>query len=66
MDIKIVTEDQLKDIDKYIKEKDFWKSGTGETVKETFIALVTYGMDSGTAINNIAAIVNAMSDEYGD
>lgn len=66
MDIKIVTEDQLKDIDEYIKEKEFWKSGTGEVVKETFIALVSYGMDSDVAINNIVAICNAMSDEYGD
>lgn len=66
MNIDIVTEEQLKEIDEYIKEKEFWKSDTGETVKETFIAMVGYGMDSETAINNISAICNAMSDEYGD
>jgi hypothetical protein len=66
MDITIITEEQIKEIDEYIKEKNFWKSGTGETVKETFIAMVGYGMNSETAINNIAAICNAMSDEYGD
>jgi hypothetical protein len=66
MDINIVTEEQLKEVDEYIKESNFWKSGTGETVKSVFIALVSYGMESDIAINNISAIANAMSDEYGD
>jgi len=64
--MNIVTEEQIKEIDEFIKDREFWKSDTGTTVKETFIALVTYGMDSKTAMNNISVLINAMSEEYGD
>jgi len=66
MNINIVTEEQLKEVDEYIEGINVWKSSTGETIKDVFIAMVTYGMDSETAINNISALNNAISDEYGD
>ena len=66
MNITIVTEEQIKIIDEYIKEQEFWKSSTGDTVKDTFIALIGYGMETQVAIKNISAMISAMSEECGD
>lgn len=65
-EIKIPTENELKLINDYIKEKDFWKSDTGEEVMGLFLVLVGFGLEPDKAINNISGIVNAMSNEYGD
>jgi len=64
--IKMPTAEEFELIDKYVQEQDFWKSDTANDVIDLFLVLVGYGLDAQKAINNIASIVNAMKNEYGE
>ena len=66
MDLVIVTKKDMEVVEQYIKEEDFFKRDTPNTIKETFIALIAYGMNAEIAINNIRAVVSALKDEYGE
>lgn len=52
--------------EQWIGGMDFWKSGTGETIRDAFELLDIADFDEGKAINLISSIVSAMKDEYGD
>lgn len=66
MDIKIVTSEDMEVIEEFIKEQDFYKADTPDIIRETFIALIGYGMKAQTALNNIEAVVGAIKNEYGE
>jgi len=65
MDMKIATPQDMAVIEEFITEQDFYKEDTPNTVRETFMALITYGMDAEIALNNIDAMVGAMKNEFG-
>jgi len=64
--IIIPTPDDLKLIDEYIEEQDFWKNNTKDDVMSLFLVLIGYGLEPQKAINNIASIVASIKNEYGD
>ncbi len=64
--ISIPTQEDLKLIEDYIKEQDFWKSDTGDEVMGMFLVLVGHGLEPQKAINNISALVGSIQNEYGD
>ena len=66
MDIKIATPKDMKVIKNYITEQNFYKSNTSDTIKKTFLALIGYGMSAEVALDNIEAMIYAISDEYGE
>lgn len=66
MDIKIVTPEDMEVIEEFIKEQDFYKVDTSDTIRETFMALIGYGMKAQIALNNIEAVVGAIKSEYGE
>lgn len=66
MNIIIPTEKDMKVIEEFITEQDFYKNDTPDTIRETFIALISYGMKAQIALNNIEAIVGAIKNEYGE
>ncbi len=66
MEIIIPTEKDMKVIEEFITEQDFYKNSTLDIVRETFIALISYGMKAQIALNNIEAIVDAIKNEYGE
>ena len=66
MNITIATQEDMKTINEFIKGIDCQKSETAETIRDTYITLIAYGMDSQKALNNINHLVTVMKNEYGD
>ncbi len=66
MNIRIPTEKELKLINDYIEEQDFYKNDTPDEVMGLFLVLIGYGLEPEKAISNIAGIVSAIKNEYGE
>ena len=66
MMIKILSEQELSLIKKYIEEQNFSKEEVKQEVLDLFVVMVAYGMEPDIAINNIRPVINALKKEYED
>ena len=66
MNITIATPQDMEVIEEFIKEQEFFKNDTPDTIRDTFIALIAYGMKAQIALSNIESVVGAIKNEYGE
>ncbi len=64
--ITIPSIEELELINDYIKEQDFYKNDTSDSVIDLFLVLVGYGLKPEKALRNVRSIVSAIKNEYGE
>ncbi len=63
---RIVTNEELKLINKYIDEQNFYKRGTLEEVIDMFLIMVGHNIEPEKVILYISGLVSAIKNEYGE
>lgn len=62
--IKIPTFDEMKFIEDYIKEQNFYIKRTDAEIIELFTVMVGLGLSPKKAVKNIGCVVKALKDEF--
>ena len=62
--LRIITNQELKLINEYIIEQNFYKNDTQDEIRGLFLVMVGHGIEPEKAILNIGRTVSAIKNEY--
>jgi len=64
--LRIITNQELKLINKYIEEQNFYKTDTQDEIRDMFMIMVGHNIEPKQTILYIQGVVTAIKNEYGD